>query len=315
MKYKHPIKVVALRTGLSPHVIRIWERRYKAVTPDRTPTNRRVYSDQDIDRLILLRQATEAGESIGQIAAFSDDELRELVALDREIIPVGKAKGRSVSKINDLLDKCLRAVMDLDSETLDRTLLQASSELTQPVLLEKVLEPLMLTVGDYWREGKLRVVHEHMASAIIRTFLGNMTGAYKPDQSAPTLIVTTPTGQSHEFGALMATITAFAAGWKALYLGPNIPVEEIANAVEKAGAHAVALSIIYPADDPRLATEFRKLRSILDDNTVIIVGGRAMKGYMDILTEIGAITVKNLKELNSQLEIIRSSNGFKRVNA
>ena len=130
--------------------------------------------------------------SIGQIAGLSDDELRELVDLDREIIPNTKKSNELDPKANDFLEKCLRAAMELDSETLEKTLLQASSELTQPMLLEGVLEPLMLTIGEYWREGKMRVVHEHMASAIIRTFLGNMIGAYQTDQSAPTLIVTTP---------------------------------------------------------------------------------------------------------------------------
>ncbi|MBX7259713.1 MAG: MerR family transcriptional regulator, partial [Candidatus Hydrogenedentes bacterium] len=55
---QHPIQVVALRTGLTPHVIRMWERRYAAVCPTRTPTNRRLYSDSDITRLRLLSRAT-----------------------------------------------------------------------------------------------------------------------------------------------------------------------------------------------------------------------------------------------------------------
>ncbi len=312
MDYKHPIKVVALRTGLSPHVIRIWERRYKAVTPDRTPTNRRTYSDGDIDRLILLKHATEAGESIGQIAGLSDDELRELVNISVEYPPPAVSVNNS-GKTGEYLEQSLKAAMDLDSDDLERILREASSELTQPVLLEGVLEPLMLKIGDYWREGKLRVVHEHMASAIIRTFLGNMIGAYKPSQSAPILIVTTPSGQNHEFGALMATITAFSVGWRAIYLGPNIPSEEIANAVQRVKADAVALSIIYPADDPRLATELRKLRNMLGDKIEILVGGRSKNGYSEILEQIGVTMVENLAELSARLEAIRITTAKARV--
>lgn len=315
MDYKHPIKVVALRTGLSPHVIRIWERRYKAVTPDRTPTNRRAYSDRDIDRLILLKHVTEAGESIGQIAGLSDDELRELVNISVEYPQSAVSVNNNAGKTGEYLEQCLKAAMDLDSDGLEKILLETSSELTRPVLLEGVLEPLMLKIGDYWREGKLRVVHEHMASAIIRTFLGNMIGAYKPFQSAPTLIVTTPSGQNHEFGALMATITAFSAGWRAVYLGPNIPAEEIANAVQRMKADAVALSLIYPADDPRLATELRKLRNMLGDKITILVGGRSKEGYGDTLEQIGAITVENLAELSTRLEAIRITTAKARVNA
>ena len=60
----HSIKIVAQRTGLSSHVIRVWERRYDAVSPRRTETNRRLYSDGDIERLKLLGEATEIGHTL-----------------------------------------------------------------------------------------------------------------------------------------------------------------------------------------------------------------------------------------------------------
>ena len=76
----YPIKVAVRRTGLTAHAIRVWEKRYSAVTPVRTPTNRRLYSEADIERLQLLRRATLAGHSIGQIAGLPIDDLRTLVA-------------------------------------------------------------------------------------------------------------------------------------------------------------------------------------------------------------------------------------------
>ena len=76
----YPIKVAVRRTGLTSHAIRVWEKRYSAVTPVRTPTNRRLYSEADIERLHLLRRATLAGHSIGQIAGLPIDDLRALVA-------------------------------------------------------------------------------------------------------------------------------------------------------------------------------------------------------------------------------------------
>ena len=72
------MKLVARRTGLSAHVIRVWERRYGAVTPVRTGTNRRLYTEEDIERLSLLRRLTEAGHNIGNVAALPLPRLREL---------------------------------------------------------------------------------------------------------------------------------------------------------------------------------------------------------------------------------------------
>ena len=72
------IKVVAQRTGLSAHVIRIWEKRYGAVEPERTGTNRRLYSDEQVERLSLLREITQHGHSIGHVAKLPTEKLREL---------------------------------------------------------------------------------------------------------------------------------------------------------------------------------------------------------------------------------------------
>ena len=76
----HPIKVVARLTGLSANVIRIWEHRYAAVEPERTKTNRRVYSQRQIERLTLLRDLTLAGHSIGLVARLPVEKLRLLAA-------------------------------------------------------------------------------------------------------------------------------------------------------------------------------------------------------------------------------------------
>ena len=78
----HPIGVVSRRTGLKPDLIRAWERRYGAVSPERSQTRRRFYTDDDIERLQLLRKAVNGGRSIGQIAELTELELRELIEGD-----------------------------------------------------------------------------------------------------------------------------------------------------------------------------------------------------------------------------------------
>ncbi|HWC58696.1 MAG TPA: MerR family transcriptional regulator, partial [Verrucomicrobiae bacterium] len=70
------IQAVSRRTGLSPHVIRIWEKRYNAVLPSRTESNRRLYSGEEIERLALLRDVSRAGHTISSIARLSTPELR-----------------------------------------------------------------------------------------------------------------------------------------------------------------------------------------------------------------------------------------------
>lgn len=310
MEHKHPIKAVALKTGLSPHVIRVWERRYGAILPVRTDTNRRLYSDDDIERLYLLRKATQAGESIGQIARMSTAELRQLV--NSSMVAESPVQGRETGPAQtvtpeDYLHASLEAVRQLDAEALESQLLKASAGLSKPALLEKVLEPLMYKIGDFWRDGTLTTVHEHLASAIVRSFLGSMAAYEHVPDSAPVLIATSPVGQHHEFGALMATIAAASIGWRALYLGPDIPAEDIARAAEQSNARAVALSIVYPSDDPRVGQELIKLHRLLDESVVLLVGGQGAAGYAKILESIGAVHVRDLRLFQSHLESIRAT--------
>ena len=82
IKYVYPIRYVAQQTGLSTHVIRVWEKRYQAVVPKRTDTNRRVFCGRDIERLKMLRTAVRIGHSISQIAGLSSEDLMELVKID-----------------------------------------------------------------------------------------------------------------------------------------------------------------------------------------------------------------------------------------
>jgi methanogenic corrinoid protein MtbC1 len=306
----HPIKVVARRTGLTAHVIRAWEKRYRAVTPHRTATNRRVYSGEDIERLILLRRATLAGRSIGQVASLPTNELRELVIADESAQRLAPRRGpsRRESAAGQILRSCIDAVQHLQPEALKSSLERASVSLSRPDLVQELITPLLHQVGEAWRDGSLRVAHEHLASAIVRTFMGNMNGRFPDSSEAPTLVVTTPTGQLHELGALLVATTGASEGWRVTYLGPNLPADEIASAVEQSGARALALSIIYPPDDPHLKDELRLLSKLVPRESVsLLVGGRSAHGYADVLDEIGAVRLADLHELRAHLESLRTS--------
>lgn len=309
------MKVVARRTGLSPHVIRVWERRYQAVQPARSESNRRLYSEADIHRLNLLRRCTAAGHAIGQIAQLPADELINLLATDAVAAAATTAAtphhGSTTAPNTigttpgDAYQAALRAVDQMNGNQLASVLGQAAVTYSQPVLLEQILVPLLIQIGDRWRQGNLRVAHEHLASSVIRRFLANISGAYATHESAPVLVVTTPVGQLHEIGAMLVAATAAAEGWQVTYLGPNLPAEEIAATMTQGGARAVALSIVYPMDDPRIGDELRRLSLHLGDAARILVGGRAASGYRDTIDEIGAVMVEHLADLRAQLEQTR----------
>ena len=303
MEYRYPIRVVAKRTGISPHLIRMWERRYGAVKPARTDTGRRLYSDEDIERLSLLRMATHEGQTISQIALYSADQLRALIPGDNSNLTENSIYDNNSVEYH--LNLCLQAIKNLDAVELESRLMRASIGLGQRVFIEKLLHPLLELTGEMWSDGRLSVSHEHLASAVIRSLLGSMYLSNTAGESSPLLISATPSGQQHEFGALMALVTAASMGWRTLYLGPNLPAEDIAEAANNRNADAIALSIVYPSDDPRVGGELRKIAQMTVSQIPLIVGGRSAVAYDNILDEIGAIRIGGLVELRRELDRIK----------
>lgn len=307
--HKYPINIVSQKTGLSSHVIRVWERRYGAVVPERTATNRRLYSDADIEKLMLLGKAVKSGHGIGNIAELSPERLRQILSLDNA--PEAKAERAAAPTLKEpatsrfYLEACMAAVKRLDGSELERAIGRAAVALSQPVLIDEVLVHLIHRVGDMWHDGRLRVIHEHLVTAVIRSFWGSLRSGQETPGNAPNLVITTPAGQLHELGAVMAAATAAAMGWKITYLGPNLPAEEIAAALEFNPALVVALSIVYPEDDPLLEQELRKLRRYLPREVALIAGGRAVENYRNVLEEIGASIVYDLAGFREKLAGLR----------
>ncbi|MCU0332527.1 MAG: MerR family transcriptional regulator [Ignavibacteriaceae bacterium] len=309
--YKYPIKVVSQMTGLSVHVIRAWEKRYSVVEPDRTDTNRRLYSEEDIEKLKLLNDALRLGHHIGGIANLSLSELKNLLSKENhstvEIKNGLSSTISSESSVDETFSECIEAIKNYDAKKLESVLLNSSTRLTQPVLLENLVVPLVYKIGEMWHNGEIRVANEHLASSVIRGFLFNLLESYSVSDSAPVVISATPRGQDHELGALIVGVVAASSGWKVIYLGSNLPAEEIGAVVSHLNARIVALSIVYPNDDPLLPRELRKIKQILPSGVSIIAGGRSANGYLDVLDEIGALVVKDSKHLRLELEAIREN--------
>lgn len=314
MDKKYSMKVVSMRTGLSAHAIRAWERRHNAVSPKRDENNRRYYTEQDVERLLLLKKVTDAGFGISQVVNSTEEELKSLIDTMNVIdLPVKRDEKQIDTKINlpessykNYVESFMNALEQMDSKMLETILINAETDYGINGVVENVLVPLMEEIGEGWRKGNLRISHEHLASHVIRTFLGSVLASHKTSPSAPNILVTTPADQWHDLGALIIAVTVASEGWNVTYLGANLPSEEIAGAVKQNNCKAIILSIVYPKDDPVLVQEIRKLRRSVPDNVSIIVGGRASESYKKVLDEIGASRVDSLYKLRTALESLRS---------
>jgi MerR family transcriptional regulator, light-induced transcriptional regulator len=201
----------------------------------------------------------------------------------------------------DFLDAAIEALESLDRHRLHRILSDASVEMSGPEFRNRLIIPLLSTIGARWQEGSLRIVHEHMASIIVRSFLGaprNLADRAR----APRMIITTPAGQYHELGALMASAVAEEMGWDVFYLGTSLPAEEIAAAARQIKAQAIALSLCYRENDSHVLEELTRLRHLVDDDVPVFVGGNAVRPLRDRLLEAGVMCPADLAEFRSALQ-------------
>lgn len=298
----HSVRVVARRTGLTPDLLRAWEKRYGAVQPTRTEGGQRNYSDADIERLRLLVSATEAGRQIGQVARLDNDELRELVAADARLAPATAAVADAdEAVIQDCLATALAAAENFDAAALEATLRTAALRLPSEQMLDRVIGPLLATIGSGWHDGRFPPAKGHLATTIIRRVLTWMTDYPAARDDAPAIVVGTPAFQMHDLGAMLAATAAAGNGWRVTYLGASLPAAELVRAAALANADAVALSIVHPTDDPRVAQELRALRAALPAQTALVVGGAGATAYADVLTELGAERMGSIATLRHWL--------------
>ena len=296
-KNLYPIRYVALQTGLSTHLIRVWEKRHQAVVPQRTDTNRRVFSREEIKRLQMLKNAVRAGHSISQIASLTTEELRQLVGFDATNGANDSSASEQVSMEADYFFKTsLTTVLDFDAAGLESVLDRAAVHLTRLELIDAVIVPLCKKIGVLWKQGELKIINEHMATTVIQSFLWNLLRSAQVSQTSPKIVITTPAGQQHELGALSVALIACESDWRPLYFGPSLPAEEIAAAAAYAGARAVALSITYLRDDHQLILEVKQLRRYLTGDITIMLGGQGVSPLGNLL---GALEIKILKDIDS----------------
>ena len=269
---RHPISVVSQRTGLSPDVLRVWERRYAVVTPGRGGGGQRLYSDDDVTRLRLLRDATLAGRSIGQVAPLATAEVARLVEEDSTARGSGQEAG-APRELRELVEAIVLIAAELDAARLDGSLRRAAARLGLPLFLEAVAVPALRRIGEEWHAGRLSPAHEHLASSTFHDIVADVLRSSVPDGAGPKVVVATPAGERHVNGALAVAALAAVNGWNVIYLGADLPAADIAKAADDTGARLVALSVTHVEDRRRVAAELRAVRDQVPAGIAVWAGG------------------------------------------
>jgi len=266
---KYRVGMVSKMTGLSTHTLRMWEKRYAAVLPKRTDAGGRLYTDADVERLRLLHKLVQNGHSIGGIANLSDGDLRGMTAA----APATSIQSTS-QHLPELRGRVMAAIERLRIQEAEQMLTSAALSTEPCEFLKSVVGPILVEIGERWERGELRIVHEHACSTLMRGLLFSLMRLYPANDAQRRVVVGTPAKEDHELGAMMVAMLAAMHGWSVLYLGPNLPAEEIAYAVNDTKADLLMLSVTN-LKQKASQREIAAIENSIPEHVRILVGGRA----------------------------------------
>lgn len=249
-------------TGLSPDVVRVWERRYGFPMPVRLPSGHRRYRTSDLNRLRLIAEAVADGHRPALAVKADEAALRKLLL-----------RGQSHTWA-PIIDPLIKAVIEMDSAKI-RTLLQkAFSQYPLKDFLGHVIDPLLEWVGFAWAEGSLGIHQEHLVTEILEDFLRQMRLALPPQTNKGSILLTTLPGERHRLGLLMAALLYAAQGVRVEVLGIDLPVASIANAARTLRVDRVAVSLSIQSSGEPTRRLLLDLQERLPSKCRLLIGGQ-----------------------------------------
>lgn len=297
----YPIRTVAKLTGLTPDLIRAWEKRYGVVDPVRGPRGARLYSDGDIQRLTLLARAVDQGRSIGDVAGLDPTALGALVA--PTATPV--AARVDVPRLPDTdLSPYLAALERLDVGFIEARLSEALLALGPTAFAQYVATPLLAEIGRRWAQGQLSIAQEHLMSTAMRNLLGSLSRS-PTDSSRPAVLLAAPSGERHEIGLLIVAVLAAERGVRVVHLGSDVPAEDIIDTALRLSAAAVGLSLTATDNRIAAARAVAEINAALPAAMQIWLGGSDARYVAALLPTGRAHLVQDIDTLQARIAALQ----------
>ncbi len=282
-------------TGLSPHVIRAWEKRYDLVSPTRGKNRYRLYTDEDVRFFRYLKDQTDRGESIGNLAELGRDELIERSRLayveSRPLEPVAE----------NLVDELVEAVSLHDLNFFERKINGALAVIPFEEALQRFLFPLLERVGDLWHQGKISVAQEHYVSNLVKQKIVSAMNQLRVAEQGPKVVVACPQEELHELGALTVAYLCAARGCRIYYLGLKLPIEELEEYCSGVQPSLLLLSLTATLSDQSAEVLAGAISKRLVPLCSVGIGGQGAVKHASRFEKEKITVFRNIQELEIRL--------------
>lgn len=241
------LKAVLNKTGIKADVLRAWERRYELPVPQRTPGGHRLYSEYDVETVKWLKGRQDEGLSISRAVEL----WKELIAGGQD--PLANSSPpyhQSVpdqlpvieTRLESLRKRWLEANLVFDTVKVDEVLSQAFAIYPVETVCTEIIQRGISEIGNYWVLGQASVQQEHFASALASRRLETLISATPRPTRRETVLVGCPAGERHTFSLLMLSLFLSRQGFKVIYLGADVPHEQLEEAYALAQAELIILA-------------------------------------------------------------------------
>jgi DNA-binding transcriptional MerR regulator len=262
------IKDLENLSGIKAHTIRIWEKRYDILQPMRTDTNIRLYDLASLQKLLNITLLHDYGYKISKIATYPQDKIPSLV---REIISSKTAKSHAISAFK-------MAMMNFDQELFFNTYNWLIADKSFKEVFHEVFIPLMNELGLLWQSDTITPAHEHFISYLIKQKLLVNTEklqVLKQTKLDKVFVLSLPMNEIHELGLMYLHYEILLHGYKAIYLGESMPIENLKD-LKKHFDSIVFVSYMTVQPERPIVNEYveKMAEELLDESTQLWYLGR-----------------------------------------
>jgi len=261
----YSIKDLERLSGIKAHTIRIWEKRYDILNPERTDTNIRFYCDDDLKRLLNISVLIKNGGKISRIASLSNE------ALSQKILELNNV---STPAESGQIENLIVAMIDLDEAKFEKVLNNSIIQIGFEESMFQVVYPLLHKIGILWQIGTITPVQEHFISNLIRQKLYAAIDALPVERhkNSKTFLLTLPQWELHDIGLLVYNYLIRKKGHKTIFLGQGVPIKDVITIHELVHPDAIVTSFSTPMESEDMLEYLHGLTRSFKDMPIYVGG-------------------------------------------
>jgi DNA-binding transcriptional MerR regulator len=289
---RYSIKDLENFTNIKAHTIRIWEQRYKLLSPKRTDTNIRYYNEEDLKKILNINLMYSSGYKISSIASLSE---KEIIENTKDIIR--KKNTGNQKDINTFIIH----ILDFNGEGIRDLLEKKLAESSLETVYENIILPLLSKIGELWQVNSLEIIHEHYFSNIFRDFIINKTNELEDStNSDKSSILFLHEEEEHEFSLLLYHYILKRNGFQCHYFGQRVPLANINMVIDQIQPKLVITTFTARLNNKDFERIKQFLNSIAQETSVLISGSQLQK--LDLSGLNGVNQIMSIRELNDVLK-------------